>query len=95
MIDPDKLQAAVDRGGDVLHRARETRAALRRRTKRSSQRRQSRIEAALFEIDDVMKVLRSYVAKTAYHDFPPDLERQLRETSAALQGERRRLKKMR
>lgn len=79
----------------LSHEAKEWREGARWRLRRDDPERQAHIAQLLDAIDDAMKPIRSHIGRLVHDPIPDAPERALREASAALQYERRQLKKMR
>lgn len=89
---------ALDRASAAVTFAQQVRKFHRRRTARKSERRSADIEAALARLRDAMVPLRSEIGRFPYGPQTPTAEanrERIRDASAALQRERRKLWKMR
>lgn len=91
----DEIDAAIERGKEVAAAVAEARRAMRWRVTPGDPTREDTIAASISMIDDAMRPIRSAIGKLVWEPLPARQERALRETSKALQYERRQLKKMR
>lgn len=83
----------IEKAREVAHQARLTREDLRRSHKPGSKERERQIDKALRALDDAMRPIRSAIGAIAWGR--DEYEGELREVSAAMQYERKQLKKMR
>lgn len=95
MADLTQISADAEAGLATAHSAQAFREAARWRQRRDDPVRQSHLAQLLDEIDDAMKPIRSHIGRLVHDPIPDAQERDLRAASAALQYERRQLKKMR
>jgi hypothetical protein len=87
--------AAIADGRHVLAKVHDFRARTRWSSRKPGNKKRNRdIQAQINRIDAAMKPLRSYIGKLCWHPAPAELDATLREVSAALQHERKQLKKM-
>lgn len=95
---PNELpQNVIDTAEAAAAFAAQTRRYHARRTQKNSQQRQDDIEGALGRIREAMKPLRSEIGRFPYGpqtDLAESNRERIRELSAALQAERRKLWKM-
>lgn len=83
----------IENGHKVAEQARLAREDVRKTYKPGTKDRERIIEKTLRSIDEAMRPIRSAIGKIAWGQT--EFEDQLREVSAALQYERKQLKKMR
>lgn len=95
---PNKLDDATIKEADAAVRfAQQVRSRHRRRTSRGSGQREEDIALALERLRDAMKPLRSEIGRFTYgpvNDIAEANRQRIRESSAAIQRERRKLWKM-
>lgn len=95
MSDITTIEQDIAEGQAEAETANELRKRLRWRAKPGGAKRERDIDRRLRAIDAAMKPLRVHIGRLAWEPLPDDLDETLRETSRALQGERKQLKKMR
>lgn len=89
-----QIDEDIEAGQATAREAREFREEVRWRVRKDDPDRRAHVDQLLDSIDDAMKPIRSHVGRLVHEPLPAQQERDLRECSAALQYERRQLKKM-
>ncbi len=95
MSDIPTIEQDIANGQAEADRSNALRKKLRWRSKPGNMKRERDIGRRLSAIDVAMKPLRAHIGRLAWEPLPDDLDEALRETSRALQTERKQLKKMR
>jgi hypothetical protein len=95
MSELTQIEQDIAEGQAEAATANELRKRLRWRAKPGSAKRERDIERRLRAIDAAMKPLRAHIGRLAWEPLPDATDNALRETSHALQSERKQLKKMR
>lgn len=89
------LARIVSCGEEVAEEAHELRTGLRWRVRRDDPERQAAIADMLEKIRKAMAPIKAEIGRLPWEPTPDRLELALRETSGALQAERKQLRKMR
>lgn len=95
MSDIPTIEQDIAVGQAEAERSNALRTKLRWRSKPGGTKRERDIGRRLNAIDAAMKPLRAHIGRLAWEPLPAALDETLRETSRALQTERKQLKKMR
>ena len=95
MSDIPTIEQDIAEGQAEVERSNSLRLRLRWRSKPGSMKRERDIGRRLSAIDVAMKPIRAHIGRLAWEPLPAELDEALRETSRALQIERKQLKKMR
>lgn len=94
MLDATYIQTLIERADAAANEAERLRKFYRRSHKRASELRVKQLTAALDNIAEASRPIRSTMGRLPYIRISAALEDQLRDASQRLQSERRKLSKM-